>query len=193
MAHSVVLLLAALLGCQRSETDTGTAPSPGRTIAAPPIVAAPSVAAPVAASSPAQAPSAVPSAEEEADEEDDNKPMGTDFEIDADASRYMAYPPVTIQFDARPMNGEPPFNYNWDFADGSPPATGPRLEHRFEKLGNYHVIVKATDKSGQLSHVELVIDIVPRKDWARMKGLDPATLPSTLPTFGWMPTPAPTP
>src|SRR5207237_9101391 len=114
--------------------------------------------------------------DEEADaEDDDNLPMGTDFEIDANASRYLAYPPVTVQFDARPLNGEPPFTYTWDFADGSPPAAGPRAEHRFENLGNYHVIVKATDKSGQLSHVELIIDIVSREDWARVKGLDPAT------------------
>ena len=74
--------------------------------------------------------------------------------------------------------------------DGTPIEVGPGQAlciprgavHRFDNLGNYHVFVKSTDKSGEWSHVELIIDVVSREDWARVKGIDPATLPSPVPT-----------
>ncbi len=178
VAYALALLLTAVLGCQHSETATGAAPSPARTVAAANAVAAPSVAP----APPAQQPSPVVSPSDEDAEDDDNVPMGPEFEIDADASRYFVYPPVVVHFFAHPLNGESPFSYVWDFADGSPPATGERVDHGFDKVGSYHVIVKGTDKSGELSHVELVIDVVSREDWARVKNVDPATLQSPVPT-----------
>ena len=174
----LVLLFAALAACQRAETPSAAAPSPARTSAAAPSVVAPPPAVP---EGPAPQPSPLATAADD-ESDDDNVPMGPEYEIDADADRYFTYPLATVMFDARPLNGEPPFTYTWDFADGSPQESGPRVEHRFDNIGNYHVLVKSKDKSGEMSHVELIIDVVSREDWARVKGVDPATLPSPVPT-----------
>ena len=115
--------------------------------------------------------------------------VGDVFEIDADASRYFVYAPSLIEFAAKPLNGEPPFTYAWDFADGSPQAVGPRAQHLFDKVGSYHVFVHGRDKTNAASRVELVITVVSREDWAALKHVDPATLSTSAPS----PIPAPTP
>ena len=49
--------------------------------------------------------------------------------------------------------------YSWDFGDGKSSNDAKKTEHSFEKPGNYTVIVRATDSSGNISSSSMVITI----------------------------------
>jgi hypothetical protein len=150
--------VAVLAGCQRSE-----APGPGaRPSPVPSIVVSSKQAAPAAD-----------------DDDNDNKPLGPEFEIDADANWYFGFPPMTVTFTAKALNGAPPFTYTWNFADGSPPGTGERVEHTYVELGTYQPVVEGKDANGELSQVAFIVKVIALEEWARVKGIDPALLRAT--------------
>jgi hypothetical protein len=171
--------LALLAGCQRSESpSSGARPSP-----------VPSIAGPTSAPSPPEAqPSTVATPDaDDADDNDDDKPMGPEFEIDADADWFFGYPPMKVNFTAKAMNGTPPFVFTWDFGDGSPQETGQPKEHIYVNYGEYHPFVTGKAANGEESRVSFIVKVVSLEEWARVKGVDPALLRAASAS------PAPTP
>jgi hypothetical protein len=179
-----VVVAVATGGCQRTQSAP-SAPAPSVTpihaVAAPAVPDAP--VANVAAPSPAISPAA--GTADDDDNEDMDKPWGEEFEIDADANWYFGFAPMNVTFGARPLNGVPPFTYTWDFADGSPTATGDHVEHRYEKLGRYSPFVEGKDGKGETYRVSFLIVVVSREDYAQTKGENAAALkqfPAASPT-----------
>ncbi|MBI3767337.1 MAG: PKD domain-containing protein [Deltaproteobacteria bacterium] len=156
--------VAVLAGCHRSESPgSGARPSPSPV---PTIEVSSRQAAP-------------PAADDAANDNDDDKPMGPEFEIDADANWYLGFPPMTVTFTAKALNGAPPFTYTWHFADGSPDGTGEWIEHTYVELGAYQPFVEGKDANGELSQVSFFVRVVTLEDWARIKEVDPALLRAT--------------
>jgi hypothetical protein len=175
-----VLVVVAMIigGCQRAPS-TPSAPAPSVT----PIVAAAS-SPPIAS---VEAPSPGVSPAEAADDDDDNedmdKPWGKEFEIDADASWYYGFAPMSVAFGARALNGTPPFTFTWEFADGTPQATGEHTQHRYEQVGRFSPYVEGKDAKGETYRVSFIIVVVSREEYEQKKGPDaPALQPSPAPS-----------
>jgi PKD repeat protein len=182
------LLMAAALAfvasCQRNEAPApvpAASPTPAIVVAPKPLVTvARTSGSPRPATSPGEA------AEDAADDDDDiDKPWGPEFEIDADANWYYGFPPMDVTFTAKALNGAPPFTYVWDFADGSPTATGETTQHQYAKTGRYQAFVIGSDGNGEKSRVDFVILVVTPEEFAQRKGIDVSNLIRTSP----MPTP----
>jgi hypothetical protein len=179
VGYSLAIILAVLAACQRTESPSSRpSPSPAATV----IVAPRADSAPPAAAGPSAAVS--PGAEEAAADQDDDilKPWSDEFEIDADPDWYFGYLPMVVTFTAKPLNGIPPFSYVWDFGDGSPTTTGERAVHVYTNKGSYHPAVVGTDGRGQQYRVEFIIDALTRDEYAQAKHVDPALLPTPVPT-----------
>jgi hypothetical protein len=184
----VLALVVAAAACSRSDE-----PPPVATLtpaaATPGVEATPdaSAATPVPAAPPAAAPE--PAAGEAADYEFDFLDEADDpdsFEIDADATQFFGYVPMTVHFAAKALNGTPPFTFVWDFGDGSPQVTGERVSHTFTQTGWVRAAVLGRDATGAESAVQLAIFTLTPEEYARRKGIDLASLPTPA-------TPVPTP
>jgi PKD repeat protein len=103
------------------------------------------------------------------------------FEIDADATSFMGYAPMLVNFGATALNGTGPFTYTWNFGDGTPPATGDRVSHVFEKIGRIDVIVTGQDAAGDTSSVQLALFVFTPEEWAKQRNVEVATLPTPSP------------
>lgn len=168
-----MILMASLVGCSQSEPPTPVATA---TVAAP-IATSTALPAPAASVSSGSAASAgspdagappqdasVNATELEAlkdftwDLADEAE--GTDFEIDATGTSFYMPRGNKVFFKAKALNGTPPFTFKWDFADGTPPATGEMVKHVFDKMGTLEVMVWGTDASGAKAFMQLQILIV---------------------------------
>jgi hypothetical protein len=119
---------------------------------------------------------------------------GPEFEIDAEANAYFNPVPVLVYFKAKPLNGSPPFKFVWDLGDGSPPVEGDRVAHIYREPGQVTATVKATDGSGEKSHVTLILGFVTPKQYVEKYGIDPRyadVLEATNYEGGEYPSPAP--
>jgi hypothetical protein len=174
IAATFVLLAA----CSRNE-----APAPVPAVSpTPAIVIAPTSVATAVGPAGSPRPAGSPGAEEAAEEVDDiDKPWGSEFEIDADANWYYGFPPMDVSFTAKPLNGVPPFTYEWDFGDGSPKAKGEQAEHRYDNKGRYMPFVVGTDGNGEKYRVDFVVLVVTPEEFAQRKGIDVSQL--IRPTF----------
>ncbi len=71
--------------------------------------------------------------------------------------------PLSVTFTAEVSGGEPPYQYGWDFGDGSQ-ATGSAAEvHSYDATGSYTVRVTVTDAQGEtaVASVEVTVHGVP--------------------------------
>lgn len=50
--------------------------------------------------------------------------------------------------------------YDWTFWDDSPPATGRVVVHRFQRVGNFRVTLKATDAAGNITRTQVIVKVV---------------------------------
>jgi hypothetical protein len=128
------------------------------------------------------APASTAATEDDWDADEPEVAWGSEFEIDAEASRYFGYPPMQVSFAARPLNGTAPFDYQWSFGDGKSAATGAEVTHTFNELGRYDVFVDGRDGRGQAYRVQLVVQLVPKEHYAGRLGVDPASLPPLAPS-----------
>jgi hypothetical protein len=164
-------IIAMIAACERTQSPPAL-PSPAPSLT-PAVSNAPSASVGAAPS-----PALSPDADEASDDDDDDidKPWGPEFEIDADANWYFGFTPMHVVFTAKPLNGSPPFTYTWEFADGSPKATGERIEHTYEKVGQYSPFVTGTDGKGEHYTVTFLVTIVTKEEYALAKGIDPTQL-----------------
>lgn len=171
----LIFPLAILSACTRAEepTSSPTQPSPA-TAAAP---AKPGAASPVAAPEPAD------EDDDEDDDDDFDEPFGDEFEIEASASKYFGWAPMTVAFGAQALNGKPPFTFTWDFGDGSPAETGETATHIYTKAGSIKAWVTGEDANGEKSRMQFFIVILTPEEYARRKN---------LPLEGLLASPAPT-
>ncbi|MDQ3835638.1 MAG: PKD domain-containing protein, partial [Thermoproteota archaeon] len=57
--------------------------------------------------------------------------------------------PLMVSLEAIPTGGEEPYDYTWDFDDGSPTSSDASVEHTFEANGTYTVTLNVTDANGE--------------------------------------------
>jgi PKD repeat protein len=57
-------------------------------------------------------------------------------------------PGQSVAFSAAAMNGTAPYNYSWNFGDGSPRGHGNTTAHTYAASGTFHVQVTVTDAGG---------------------------------------------
>jgi hypothetical protein len=117
---------------------------------------------------------------------------GSDFEIDADATTFYMPQGNAVTFKAKALNGTPPFTFSWNFADGTPPATGEMVRHIFNVLGERDVVVTGKDASGATSIMNLGILVATVEDYAARVQLDPEAIEDYRKRFP-APSPAVTP
>jgi len=108
---------------------------------------------------------------------------GTDFEVDADATSFFMPVGNVVTFKVKALNGTPPFECTWDFADGSPPVKGELVKHKYtSNLGHIDVTVRCFDASKAESSMQLGMRVTTLEDWrARMNMDDDAPSPSVTP------------
>ena len=85
----------------------------------------------------------------------------TEFEIDADATRYVGRAPMTVEFQAVALNGAEPTTFAWTFDDGSEPATATHVTRTFTEVGQVGAVVTGVDATGAESRVILILRVLP--------------------------------
>lgn len=103
------------------------------------------------------------------------------FEIDADATQFIGYAPMIVDFGATALSGTPPVTYSWNFGDGTELGTGDRATHIFEKTGRMDVFVTGTDAAGDEANVQLALIVFSKEEWATARNLDIDSLPTPTP------------
>lgn len=104
---------------------------------------------------------------------------GTDFEIDADSTSFYMPTGNVVTFKVKALNGTPPFECTWDFADGSPPLKGElvkgemAVKHKFLEVGVLDVLVRCFDASKAESSMQIGLRITTWEDWAARMHIDP--------------------
>jgi hypothetical protein len=68
--------------------------------------------------------------------------------------------PLKVAFAADPPPDVPDAFYTWNFGDESAPTTGQSVTHTFTKPGIYKVILKVSNKAGDLGEDELRIKVM---------------------------------
>ncbi len=197
------MLMLVALGCSRNETPP-SAPAAAATRPAPPVAGAPAAAPSVIAGPGSPAPSANPGAATDMNDFSDTadfewdleeEASGPDFEIDAATTSFYMPRENIVTFKAKALNGTPPFTFSWDFGDGTPPGTGEMIKHRFEKIGNLDVTIRAKDASGATASMQLGILVHHPVDYAyrmQMSEKEIAEIKARYPD--WVPaSPVPTP
>ncbi|MCC6764427.1 MAG: PKD domain-containing protein [Deltaproteobacteria bacterium] len=123
----------------------------------------------------------------------DEEASDTEFEIDAAATAFYMPRGNIVTFKAKALNGTPPFSFTWDFGDGSPPGSGEMIKHRFEKLGNIEVTVRAKDASGATAFMQLGLLVHHPVDYAYRMQQDEKTIEELKKRYpDWVPaSPAP--
>lgn len=190
------LLTVLAVACQREQQPIAS-PSPSPPALPPAAAVSPAAVATSRVPPPGASPRPAASNEDDDEDDDIDKPWGAEFEIDADANWYFGYAPMAVMFAARPLNGSPPFTYTWNFADGSPPATGETVTHRYENPGSYTPSVTGKDANNETYTVSFYVRVVTPAEYAEGKQIDPNTLPTSTPVGstpvpGASPVPVPT-
>ncbi len=84
-------------------------------------------------------------------------PQKSGIAIFSDTNNTSPWTPIHL--DSLLTSPVPGMVYNWDFGDGKSSNDAKKTEHSFEKPGNYTVIVRATDPSGNISSSSMIITI----------------------------------
>jgi PKD domain len=69
--------------------------------------------------------------------------------------------PETLYFVGSASGGLPPYNFTWNFGDGSPPSYLQNPEHPYVAFGSYNVSLTVRDASGDVASATLVADVEP--------------------------------
>ncbi len=78
----------------------------------------------------------------------------------AHASPTNGAPPLTVDFQGKASGGSPPYNYTWDFGDGSAKKTSQNPSHTYDTAGTFNPVLKVTDSDGGVAKDEsLSIDV----------------------------------
>lgn len=80
--------------------------------------------------------------------------------------------PLTVKFEADPIEEIPSPKYTWDFGDGSDVQKGQKISHTYKKPGIYTARCKATDPNGGSGDDTVQIEVTapePKKDGATKK------------------------
>jgi PKD repeat protein len=112
--------------------------------------------------------------------------MGTDFDIDADATSFFMPLPNTVTFKAKALNGTPPFTFTWNFGDGSPEVSGEIVKHTYTALGTFDARATGSDASGATSVMTLRLLVTTPEEFSTQLNFDPKLLEK-------LPSPSPAP
>lgn len=82
-----------------------------------------------------------------------------DFLVSPSGIGLMSATVFTFQYDAAPVGGKPPFNYVWNFGDGTGPGAGTGTSHVFNSPGTFTVIATVTDASGQIARDQATVSV----------------------------------
>ena len=188
------------MGCSKSEAPAPAA-SP-RPVASPTVVVT-SAAANAGSPAPARSPNPATAADlndfsDTADWEWNllDEADTDEFEIDADATSFYMLRGNIVTFKAKALNGTPPFTYNWDFRDDTPPVKGEMVKHVFSKIGQFEVLVTGTDASGAIAHITLTMAVAHPVEFAIRMQWDAEQIEQMrklYPDYAYSPPSTPTP
>jgi PKD repeat protein len=78
--------------------------------------------------------------------------------VDSDAdSSGGSTPPVTIHFTSTVSGGVEPYTYDWDFDDGSDHGTTAAVDHEYDDVGTYDVVLTVTDACGTVVAASTIV------------------------------------
>jgi hypothetical protein len=66
--------------------------------------------------------------------------------------------PLYADFHATALGGTGPYNYSWNFGDGSPPSYGPTRVHLYSGSGPYNAMVEVRDASGSSASANTTVE-----------------------------------
>jgi len=75
-------------------------------------------------------------------------------------SRTQGYVPLTVTFTAIVSGGTPPYQYLWNFGDGTPNSTLPQPTHVFYNVGDYRVTLVVRDSQGFSVQVQNFVTVL---------------------------------
>jgi PKD repeat protein len=78
------------------------------------------------------------------------------------ASNLSGNPPLRVNFAGFAVGGTAPYNYSWNFDDGTPGTSGPITNHTFNRSGSYTVTLTVTDVKGLAVSTQVNIQAGPR-------------------------------
>lgn len=157
-----LVCLLSVAGCSPSEPPKPVATATPLPAASPTSVVTPAIAA---------SGEAAPDLSDFSDTDDwdwnlAEEAEGTDFEIDADATAYFMPIGNVVTFKVKALNGTPPFECTWDFADGSPMVKGDLVKHKYTtNLGHIDVSVRCFDASKAAASMQLGLRITTMEEW----------------------------
>ena len=78
------------------------------------------------------------------------------------------YAPHTVHFDSIIRGGSPPYTYQWDFGDGSPPSSEPKPSHTYDVSGVYTVTLTVKDSLGLAAQTNIKITVIVPLGWVTL-------------------------
>ena len=77
------------------------------------------------------------------------------------ASPVAGQAPLRVNFSGTGSGGLSPYQYSWNFGDGSPNSTGQSISHVYDKAGTFTVTLEAIDQTGGSATVTKSITVSP--------------------------------
>jgi len=83
--------------------------------------------------------------------------------VDLSASPTAGTPPLTVTFTAVARGGVAPYEFRWDFGDGSTSTQGATVQHTYQQASTtpYHAAVTVTDVNGRTDSDSVDITVAP--------------------------------
>jgi PKD repeat protein len=100
-------------------------------------------------------------------------------------------PPFSVTFIGQVEGGVPPYQYDWDFGDGTPTSTLQDPLHRYNVSGNYLVDLTVTDSKGNQSVSSLTVRVGSTPGGSPLAsywivGFAVATVVAVVAALGWV-------
>jgi PKD repeat protein len=80
--------------------------------------------------------------------------------VNISRSAALGAAPLRVNFSATSAGGVGPFAFSWSFGDGSPRASGARVNHTYTLVGTYHPIVSATDSLAEGVTLPTTVEVI---------------------------------
>jgi PKD repeat protein len=96
------------------------------------------------------------------------------------SSRIGGEAPLLVHLSAAAVGGDPPYEFNWSFGDGSAAQPGASVTHTFASIGVYNVTVTVTDSGNNTTNLSEPITVVPTLSVAANATPAVGTVPLTV-------------
>ncbi|WP_139786638.1 DUF1566 domain-containing protein, partial [Desulfamplus magnetovallimortis] len=91
------------------------------------------------------------------------------------ASEEEGYAPLVVSFSCTVSSGSSPYEYEWDFGDGSAASSQQNPVHTYDVSGVYAVICKVTDSAGEELSKSVAVEVLEREELAVTLQVSPSS------------------